>query len=307
MGLVMLKHRALTGFVSRKWDRNPNYLKHIFISCDVSRFFGALPFELCQRVPKSKIAYVTNLFHIKLQCFLREYFAEMSEMATAKVYDLTDLGNMFDTKCILFARGGSRSAENPWSGGIGFVCKMSFPEINLDYALKLYYMDLAYYMGFASWSCGNHGPLFEIPTAFAAGRAEPRDNNRVYIASLSVVPYLLSKWAGDEIEDNGARENKNQIFVTATHEDEARNRRKGQRIDWGETYLSDYGAMSYRGRKMFRQIMACDERAFSKSCDVAKDGIAKKDLERAMRVADLIAYFDNNVVVQNFLCKFKQR
>lgn len=297
----MHKHRALTGFLCRNWERNSKYLNCVCSNCDVSLFLGALPFELRRRITKSKISSVTHLFHAKLQYFLERNIVELSEMTDDKKYDLSDLGGLFDTKCVLFARGGNKSKKNPWSGAIGFVCKMSFPEIDLDYALKLFYQDVPV------WGRCNHGPLFEIPTAFAAGHAEPRDNNRVYLASLSGVPYLMSRWAGDDVDTKGARKNKNQIFITATREETPRNRRNGQRIDWGETYLCDYGAMSYRARKMFRQIMACDGKAFGSSCDMARDGIAKKDVEHAMRVADLTAYFEDNFAVQNFLVDFLQR
>jgi hypothetical protein len=169
-----------------------------------------------------------------------------------------------------------------------------------DYALKLFYKNRP------KWIEYDHGVCFEVATAFAANKAEPKDNNPIYMASLISEKYMLSAWAGEE-DGIKERENKNTIFITSPHETSPRNLRAGRRIDWGETYLTDYGAMSYRARKIFRQIMACDGVALRKSCDIACDGIAKKELERALRVADLTAYFEHNIAVQNFLSDFLQR
>ena len=296
-----VKHRALTGFLRKNWKRDPLCLQQIISTCDVSTRLGALPNALRERVDKSRVSEVTDEFHVNLQYFLYKNILELTKLNQDRVYDLPELGNLFNTKCELFARGINMYGINPWSGGFGFVCKMSFPEINVHYALKLYYAEGPLVR------CRDHGPLFEIPTAFAAGHAEPRDNNRVYMGTLTGEPYLLSDWAGDKVDKIAPRKNENIIFVTSFNEDEERNRRAGRRIDWGETFLSEYGEMSYPARKVFRQVMACDEEGLKKSCVMARGAFARRDVENAMHLAELTANYDDNFSVQNFLESFRQR
>lgn len=296
-----VKHVALTGFLRKNWKRDPRYVQQIISDCDVSTRLGELPPQLRERVDKTKISEVTDAFHVNLQNFLSENIWELDELPTDKVYDLPELGNLFNTKCELLARGYPAYGVNPWSGANGFVCKMSFPMINAHYALKLYYEDGRFIR------CCDHGVWFEIPTALAAGRAEPRDNNRIYMAALTGGAYLLSHWGGDNEDKIAARKNENMIFVTSLDEDESRNRRGGRRIDWGETFLTDYGAMSYPARKVYRQIMACDQMALKKSCDMARGAFACRDIETAVRLADLTAFYDGNVAVEKFLDNFLQR
>ena len=296
-----VKHVALTGYVRRNWNRNPQKLQQIISDCDVSGELGALPPQLRARVPKAHLSQVTAEFRAELEYFLMKNIFELGELDSDRVYDLKQIGNLFGTKCALTARGINVYGVNPWSGAVGYVCKLSFPEINAHYALKLYHINGPI------WGERDHGAWFEVATAFAANKAEARDNNRVYMASLSNEPYLLSQWAGDKEDKIEVRKNTNQIFVTTDKEDESRNRRGGRRIDWGETFLTDYGAMSYPARKVYRQIMACDQMALKKSCDMARDGFAQKDLDNAMRLANLTAYYDGNVAVEKFLDNFLQR
>ena len=75
------------------------------------------------------------------------------------------------------------------------------------------------------------------------------------MASLkSGCEFMLSKWGGDK-PDGFMRENKYEIYATSEEEDEERNYRAGRRIDYGETYQTDYGRMTYHVRKTFRKIL----------------------------------------------------
>lgn len=296
-----VKHVALTGFLRKNWKRDPRYLQQIISDCDVSGELGALPSQLRARVPKALLTQVTAEFRAELEYFLMKNIFELAELDSDRVYDLKQIGNLFGTKCELTARGINVYGVNPWSGAVGYVCKLSFPEINAHYALKLYHINGPI------WGERDHGAWFEVATAFAANKAEARDNNRVYMASLSNEPYLLSQWAGDKEDKIEARKNTNQIFVTTDKEDESRNRRGGRRIDWGETFLTDYGAMSYPARKVYRQIMACDQMAVKKSVDAARGAFVRRDIETAVRLADLTAFYDGNVAVEKFLDNFLQR
>lgn len=295
-----IKHVALTGYLSRKWRRCHNFLCSIVLKCDVAPYLGALPPELRKRVGQKNLSEVTLAFRNVLKDFLIQNACEIYSMDKDRVYKIPEIACLFRTSCELEAKGKNAYGYNPWSGISGFVVKLSFPEINAHYALKLFYKNRP------KWIEYDHGVWFEVATAFAANKAEPKDNNPIYMASLISEKYMLSAWAGEE-DGIKERENKNTIFITSPHETCPRNLRAGRRIDWGETYLTDYGAMSYRARKIFRQIMACDGVALRKSCDIACDGIAKKELERALRVADLTAYFEHNIAVQNFLSDFLQR
>lgn len=180
-----VKHVALTGYLKRNWRRNPNELKRIVYNCDVSPYLGQLPPELRNIVPKNKIAQVTAEFRESLENFLINNIVELRSMDADCTYQMPELGVLFGTKCELFARGINVYGVNPWSGLLGFVCKLSFPEINAHYALKVYYDNMHVRAGYS------HGPWFEAATALAANNAESKDNVPMYMASLRYEPYLF--------------------------------------------------------------------------------------------------------------------
>ncbi len=292
------KHVALTKFLKRNWERNPNVLKRILYNCDVSEYIGALPPQLRARVPREQIATVTAQFRENLENWLIRNSLDLRAMEADRVYELPEIGNLFNTKCTLLSRGINVYGVNPWSGLLGFVCKMSFPEIDAHYALKLYYDNLSIMVSYS------HGPWFEVGTALAANKAEPRDNVPMYMASLKYEKYMLSQWAGDRDDGIDARENKNTIFVSRSDEDEARNRRKGRRIDWGETYLTNYGSLSYPARKLYRQIMNLDTGAVKKALAKVRNRQQRKDADAALELAGLVAWYDDMTPVSQFLMQF---
>jgi len=253
-------HIPLTHFLRKNWCRHPGMLKAILSKCSVEPYLGALPPELRARAPQENLAETTYQFRMILEDFLIANIDEMRAAQDGPIYNLAEIGHLFDTKCYLEMGAVNFAGYRIWSGLYGMVGRMVFPEINSQYALKLFdnRMDFG----------GDHGAMYEVPTAFAAAHAEPRDNARVYMASLIYEPYLMSRWEGDVI-DGRVRENKNEIFVTSSHENAKRNYRKGRRIDFGETYRTLYGRASYRVRKMYRKIKnALDVRDEAGLCEM---------------------------------------
>lgn len=284
------KHSALTHFFRRNWWRDPKVLVAILAKCDVSPYFGALPPELRARVPKENLGVVTQQFRMILEDFLMDKKYQILSCKRAQTYDLSVLGKLFGLTCRLHI--GGMEADAPlgiefrhWSGAFSIVGKMSFPEIGADYALKIFNLD--YFKG------RSHGSMYEIPTALAAAHAEPKDNARVYMASLVNDNYMLSRWEGDDI-DRKIRENKNEIFVTSSSESAWRNYRGGRRIDFGETYLTVYGRAEYPIRKMYRQLLSPRgtlnlEIMANLKQKYSRNPRAMRDLERAIDMASYVS------------------
>ena len=67
-----VKHVALTGYVRRNWNRNPQKLQQIISDCDVSGELGALPPQLRARVPKAHLSQVTAEFRAELEQIAKE-------------------------------------------------------------------------------------------------------------------------------------------------------------------------------------------------------------------------------------------
>lgn len=276
------KHRALTNLMRRNWERGPAWWQKILSKCTIAPYLGALPPELRARVTKENLSAVTHQFRMILEDFLIANIRDIQAATDGPMYELPEMGRLFGASCVLEFGPINFAGFRIWSGWAGIVCKMSFPEINAQYALKIFdsRRDDHY----------DHGASCEIPTAFAAAHAEPRDNSRVYMASVIYEPYLLSRWEGDVV-DGRVRKNENEIFVTSSKESESRNYRRGRRIDYGETYRTAYGAASYRVRKMCRTIMNAAKRndvdslrRLAQDASVAAPA-AQKDFCKAMDLA----------------------
>lgn len=301
-GKRRVKHVALTGFLRRKWNRDTRILQKIVHCTDVSPYLGALPPELRNRLPKEDVSRVTYEFRNGLENFLVQNIYDIRNKDGSRVYDLKQISDLFDTPCKLLVRGVNEHGINIWQGGVGFVCKLSFPEINAHYALKLY-------DDIHSWgdNC-DHGIWFEVATALAASYAEPCDNNKIYMASLKHEKYMLSAWAGDVIDNIPSRENKNEIFATSENEDDSRNRRCGRRIDWGETYKTSYGSLSYLSRKLYRQIMSYDMAAVEKSIASARCNTRSlKEIEQAIDLISTYASWVDDKRLENFIANIRIR
>ncbi|MCM1294962.1 MAG: hypothetical protein NC311_05425 [Muribaculaceae bacterium] len=248
---------SLTRLLRRRLDIN--HIKYILNNHDVQPFVGGLPPQLCPRVASDLRGVAAYEMHWIISEFLENNLCYLTAPESDVVVDVDAMKRLFGTDCKLTARGINICGLSPWSGLMAVVFKLSFPKIGAEYALKSFYDMSHHYRG--------HGPVFEIQTAFAAGHAEPRDNCPVYMASFTgTQKYMLSKWAGER-QDGIIRHNENDIFAMRENEAERRNYRHGRRIDFGDTYLTSYGALSYRGRKMFRTIMNAAERGYMSQID----------------------------------------
>ena len=294
---VGTKYRAMTGSLRRAGgDVAPFALQDVYRKCDTSVCLGALPPELRACVAPEDVNWATVVFRAELDKFIASKKTELDSADRDMVYEMPVLSQLFGTRCIVESRGINVYGVHPWGGAVGYVCKLFLPEIGVHYALKLYHKkpmldDMT-----------GHGPLYEIPVAFAANKAEPKDNNTVYMASLAEGgQYILSAWAGDKVDSVRQRENKYKIFKAPCDEDEVRNLRHGRRIDWGETSKTLYGKLSYRGRKLYRQIMNRDVKAVQQSCMRAKGQFDRRDLVRALKIVGHDARESENLPVRIFL------
>lgn len=286
MAKQKFKHSSLTHFMRRNCD--PKQVIHILTYCDVSPRVGCLPPQLVPLVRPENRAHVTDEFG---KC-LEKFFIKNKQTFVNPDSDITfsapDISALFNTECVIHARGVNIMGISPWSGGFGIVCKVSFPAIHADYALKYF---------LASSFRNGHGAHFEIPTAFAANHAEPRNNCPVYMASLKPGrEFMLSLWGGDKI-DGIIRKNKNVMFTTSDEEDEARNYRAGRRIDYGETYQTDYRRMTYRGRKLFRKVLRAANMGYDGEIEYmyhdARNSGDMRNFNHAMKLAWFITFMND--------------
>lgn len=283
------KHAGLTKYFKHNWTPETYQVQDIVYGCNVSGRVGALPPELRARVPREQIAQVTAKFHDCVAKFIADYYNnfmqvkchidwDMERGKRVSAYKLSDVSDLFGTDCILNGRSISSVGHlRPWRGANGFVYKLSFPEINADYALKIFSRDTDNY------GLLGHGPWFEIPTAFAANHAEQNRNVPIYLASLRDEYYMLSKWAGDA-PDNVKQTDKNYvIFHTSVCDNRSSNYRKGRRIDFGSTKLTFYGKCSYKERKLARQMIAGDIAAVEKHLNGITNKLDYKNLEKLVQ------------------------
>ena len=283
------KHAGLVKYFKRNWTPETYLIQDIVYQCNVSGRVGELPPQLRARVPREQIAQVTAKFHDCVAKFIADYYNnfmqvkchidwDMERGKRVSAYKLSDISELFGTDCILNGRSISAVGHlRPWRGAIGFVYKLSFPEINADYALKIFNRctdDLGLL---------GHGPWFEIPTAFAANHAEPNRNVPIYLASLRDEYYMLSKWAGDKSDSVQQKDKPYVIFNTSLSENKARNYRNGRRIDFGRTKLTFYGKCSYKERKLARQMIAGDIAAVEKHLNSITNKLDYKNLEKLVQ------------------------
>lgn len=276
-----VKHTSLTHILRHDvWMTLPR-LKKILNDFDVSPDLGGLPPALCACVAPGDRSAVTGRFHELIVEFISENRLKLLSPKTVMTRNWVSVAELFGTPCVVECRNRAVGEDMPWRGAIAVVCRISFPEIGAIYALKVFRRD-----DYKS----AHGPWVEIPAAFGAYAAEPKDNNPIRMASLGDVKYMLSEWAG---EDGGracsARKNLNEIFFTADMEMHSGNFRNGRRIDYGRTYKTAYGSASYNVRKLYRKLMLAgqngDVNAVQQIIESPKNAFAKKDVDRAIELA----------------------
>ena len=244
------EHSSLTKY-ARKYGVEGNILS-VMKACDVDCHIGELPPELLQLVDKQDRSAKTKEFFMALDKLVKTKGSELSKHKQL-VYRLPEICKIFDSYCVLRTAKPIKNFINEyetWGGSFGDVYKICFPEIGAEYALKIY-KPLRRHAG-TEWN--RHGAQYEIPTAFCANKAEPRENNPVYMAKLRGNEYLLSKW--QDKEEKPIPRYQNHIFETSNSERKAcrENFINGIRIDYGDTYRLDYGYLSYNGRKWYRKI-----------------------------------------------------
>jgi len=274
----------------------------------VSPFVGELPPELRERVPARLIARRTAQFHDALVAFVVEKYQKISISCRDHRVPFPAATKLFGTRCVVeydglvFSNGRFRGK---WRGMAGIVCRISFPKIGAAYALKIFRTlpDSEY----------KHSLLWDIPTAFNANHAEPRNNSRVYMAALVGRGYMLSKWVDCPPVQNGrkfCRHNENKIFYTVADEYHFNNYLNGLRIDYGKTYQTAYGALSYPLRKLYRKIKnaamrgAVDE--INEMIDSAK-GDARRDMNRVMKTLSADAYRDGKKQIRKIINQASRR
>ncbi len=308
-----IPHRALTAILRRDGFLPNNMLRDTLVLCDVSADLGELPPELRARVAPDKIAHATREF----RRILREYLLKNKKVFLTQKADVLDslpeMEQLFGTDCIVEYRNdvemddvnGNTFVED-WSGSYGVVVKLSFPRINAAYALKLFRN-----CSREDTKCG-HGPMFEIPTAFCASHAQPHDYEHVYMASLSLrCPYMLSKWGGDYPDYQQMNLKENMIYSMSLIEVKPWNLRGGKCIDFGKTYKTTYGRLTYRGRKMYRQLSDAvrhrDVDKLDAIAGAARGRFERQELRDAMRAIDYMQYVYSNPVLRKirheYLCR----
>lgn len=279
----VMKHSSLTRYFKRKADNKGlqnDALEDILWYCDVSKTVGCLPPELRARLDKSELSIKTKLFSKYLSEFIRKNIAVIRRSDADIKYDLDDISNLFGTKCYIETARISPWGFSKWEGSFAVVGKVVFPEIHAKYALKMF-------VDFAMLEYDMHGKNYEIPVAFAAFNAEPKQNNVCYMASFVDTGYMLSKWMGEQ-DDIPVKKNKNPIFYTTSSEKEGRNCRQGKLIDFGETWKTSYGHADYVSRKLYRKIAQVPENQQAEYCkellENAKSYVDKKKVESAIAI-----------------------
>ena len=271
------KHSGLTQFVRKHGIDNDGIycLLNIWKKCDIKPHIGFLPPELRELVDKKDISSVTSKFFAELDFLVVDKGEELKHHTEMKYY-LTEIGELFNTLCVLetYERMPNLDyAYREWGGVIGDVYKLTFPEIHAAYALKVFKQEVYGYKG--------HGPFYEIPTAFCANKCEPKRNNPIYMANLFGAQYMLSKWAGEDNVVPLPEDKETTMFQTTYQESHYGNYRNGKRIDFGDTYKTDYGHLSYNARKMFRKMENMRPRQIMKLRERQKDNFSKSDFEKA--------------------------
>ena len=303
------KHRALTGFLRTYWSPNiARYITTVIEKCNVSNHVGQLPPQLREFVEPTEIPKAMQQFCAALDNFVNKKYTYICEGCYKnKIYPMPEIEQIFGTKCVIEVNGEPvGKGLRPYEGSLGFVCKVVFPDVELEYALKLFYKK--------SWA-PEYGPLHdalaEIASAFAANQVEPRDNNPIYLARLTGKRYMLSQWLYETIDSPLQRFNQFEIFRTNILEINAWNWHAGRRIDYGGTKLTLYGALPYPVRKLYRKIVNAAEKedfiTMQKLKDSATGYIAKQQLNQAMKCVCDMSWADCRPDLYYFISDFKRK
>lgn len=291
-----VKHSALTKFIKRKWASKATSLQSILSECQVSKCLGSLPKELRENLPAdTDITQATIKFHTMLVTFIRYYGKAILDGKLDGYYVFYETIDMYGSECVFESKKRNERGFSQWQGSIGVVVKVSLPQINVSYALKIFFDWANIFAG--------HGPWNEIATAFAANKAESRNNCPVYMASLGNVKYMLSQWGGDFCGSVAVKQNKYKIFETEETERRLSNYRKGRLIDWGGTRPTDYGLEKYPVRKIYRTMLYAaehgDENLMRMVCLANTKNIClRQNLDRAVDLLFVDLFCEESPLVQ---------
>lgn len=305
-------HRALTGFLRKNWSPNVGrVLKRIVENCDVPSTFGQLPPHLRKQIVADDVPTVMRQFSVELDKFLAKKYKIFANKVQDQVYSLPAIGQLFNTECMVEVKGHNDKHGNPhwggrpWSGTFSTVCKLSFPELGVAYALKLYNKSVISRELYGSLHTAYH----EIAAAFGACRAEPRDNNPVYMACVSGNKYMMSQWLDKSPDAPLQRPNRFEIFRTSILEVSPRNWQAGRRMDYGATYLTPYGMLSYPVRKLYRKIVNAAEKndvvAMQKIKDESTGYIAKQQFNQAIDCICDMSWGNRRSDLYDFVVSYK--
>ena len=264
-------HSALTKFMKRKWSAGMGeQVKHILERCDVSPYVGQLPPQLCALVNRRGIKTVTHVFRVALHRFLTYSKSEIRAAKSGQKFQIPGMERYFG-KCEL-------EIEYYSTTEYYTLCKLSFPEHNLHYSLKLFNVPVPEY------NQSIRGKFVEVANAFAASYGEPKDNSAVYMASLAGrASYLLPEYTDEKNISSVRWTNKYKIFGTHRSLGAFCG---GRRIDYLGSHKTQYGKLSYPERKMYRKIInafqADDSNAMQDMRDKSKNMIYQRQLEKAI-------------------------
>lgn len=281
------KHRALTGFLRVRGVYNVKNLQSIIDKCAVDTHVGCLPPELRSLVSKNNIAPVTKLFFEKLDCLVTDKYEEFAHH-TERQYFIDDIASLFNTQCILetYEITNDRYLHfHGWGGAVSNVYKLTFPQLNVSYALKVFNTMI---------HCHGHGAIYEIPTALCAYHCEPKYNNIMYMANLCGQQYMLSKWVEEKTDKTFIkRPQKSFIYKTDKEEIRKENFVHGKRIDFGRTYKTYYGLYDYKTRKLYRIMKNMTEKQIASLAFKMKTSEDKQRYRDAKMIRSRGYIFDN--------------
>ena len=278
------KHVSLTHFLKRKWVSNVEYLQEIVSKCNVSTDLGVLPPGLCRHAVNKDIAETSKQFRVLLNEFLEKKYTDILNVKSKKKYVLMPIGRLFGTECVLDVVKCADDGISFHYGLSGVVGKLIFPQLDQEYALKIFF----------NKNLNVHGVWHEVANAFASYNAEPKNYFDIYMASIGTYSYMLSAWGGDKIDFIDVKKNKNVIFQLSELEMSYRNIRRGRIIDWGGVEQTDYGMASYRVRKLYRVLMWAAEHNDRKTIDAicARYSKLKSPVKRDMGDVIVLLFYD---------------
>ena len=232
---------------------------------------------------------MTDVFRVALQRFLTYSKSEIRAAKSGQKFQIPGMERYFG-KCEL-------EIEYYSTTEYYTLCKLSFPEHNLCYSLKLFNVPVPEY------NQGIRGKFDEIANAFAASYAEPKDNSAVYMASLAGgASYLLTEYMDEKSISSIRWINRYKIFATHRFLGSFCG---GRRIGYLGAHRTQYGNLSYPERKMYRKIMnafqADDSNAMQDMRDKSKNMIYQRQLDKAITCVKNTANSSYNKRLREFV------